>query len=386
MMLLVVVGIVLVGGGCRSRPSFAIEGAEPVHLELVRSELRFLGWARILADSHYVDTMWRWIQSGNHRTFAYAYLVKDLGGTLLSEEEWIQWRDSIFQFAPSAMRLLLNRFYHYFAQDPYVQDLYDTVLHRYPEGDSYLEGVVRDVARALGRLRKIMPEAELPTRLYTYVNFLAMPAVFVDSQIVAVALDLHLDPKFSFYQGTPHPLYLIRTFRPDYLKRNLLLAVLQDVFPPPEDAPHLLAWMVYWGKVLFTARVLMPEVPDSVWLAWTDRQYAWAQRYEPDIWGYLLDRKWLFETEYVRYRKFIVRGPTTPGLARESPGNLGWWIGLRIVEEFMEKQRERRPKWGVQDLWLFPDSTGERILQISGYRPVYGWQDRVRRFFSRFLP
>jgi hypothetical protein len=60
--------------------------------------------------------------------------------------------------------------------------------------------------------------------------------------------------------------------------------------------------------------------------------------------------------------KYVSEGPTTGGFPKESPGNLGQWIGYRIVKSYMEKQPDNL-------MALMNENDYKKILHDSGYKP-----------------
>jgi uncharacterized protein YjaZ len=54
------------------------------------------------------------------------------------------------------------------------------------------------------------------------------------------------------------------------------------------------------------------------------------------LWKYLVDEKLLFKIDELTTKNLLGDGPFTPGLPEKGPDRLGQFIGLRIIEKFME--------------------------------------------------
>ncbi|MBK8443668.1 MAG: hypothetical protein IPL35_09760 [Sphingobacteriales bacterium] len=72
----------------------------------------------------------------------------------------------------------------------------------------------------------------------------------------------------------------------------------------------------------------------------------------------------LYETESRKVDKYVHEAPTSSGMPPESPGNIGSWIGWRIVDSYMKKN----PNLSLEALIQMKD--GQQILQASGYKPL----------------
>lgn len=252
-------------------------------------------------------------------------------------------------------------------QDPYMQELYDSVKVAFPT--EFVQKKVKELHTALRKLKAIYPN--MPDyQIYTYVAPFVYKC-FVDSNILAWELDMYLGPKFKYYPSLHYPLYMIRKFRHEYMVPDMLKVIMENLFPPPDPMPHLLAHMIYNGKILYVIEQLLPEYHDTILIGWEGKKWEWVKQYEADLWEYFLKHDLLYNNEYIKYRKYVQDGNTTAGLPPESPGNIGTWIGWQIVRAYMEKH----PETTLYELLTHPDTTGQYILQASGYRPKAGWLD-----------
>ena len=61
---------------------------------------------------------------------------------------------------------------------------------------------------------------------------------------------------------------------------------------------------------------------------------------EDQMWDYLLKNDLLFSSDQFTIRKLVGEAPFTSYFTSESPGRAAAWIGFRIIESFMDKNRE----------------------------------------------
>lgn len=62
------------------------------------------------------------------------------------------------------------------------------------------------------------------------------------------------------------------------------------------------------------------------------------------MWATLIEKKKVFSENFDDLNHYTEDGPFTPGFPKESPGKAGVYIGLKIVESFMEKILQLRLK------------------------------------------
>jgi hypothetical protein len=77
----------------------------------------------------------------------------------------------------------------------------------------------------------------------------------------------------------------------------------------------------------------------------------------------MLDHKDLFSSDSQLIHKYLNDAPFTAPISQDSPGRLGTWIGLQIIESYMQSHPE------IDLPTLMRESNYQKILQNSGYRP-----------------
>ncbi|HBC79027.1 MAG TPA: gliding motility protein GldB, partial [Bacteroidales bacterium] len=77
----------------------------------------------------------------------------------------------------------------------------------------------------------------------------------------------------------------------------------------------------------------------------------------------LIENDLIFKTDQFTIRKLVGEAPFTSYFTNESPGRAAVWLGFRIVESFMNKNRGR-------DLELLMNNTNvQEILEKAKYDP-----------------
>jgi uncharacterized protein YjaZ len=90
---------------------------------------------------------------------------------------------------------------------------------------------------------------------------------------------------------------------------------------------------------------------------------AWVKQNEGLIWAFMIENEALYSSEPDFKKKFILESPFTSYFGQDSPPRLGAYIGYRIVDSYMQKNRDITP----ESLMLEMNTTG--ILKESRYKP-----------------
>jgi hypothetical protein len=250
-----------------------------------------------------------------------------------------------------------------FSADKYTQALIDSVLVRYPATynfDSLL-------APAFKRYRYYFPADTLPkvrTYLtgYTRQGQQTMDPYFTTPEFAGIGLHYFMGPEFKFYP-TDIPKFVRRRFVAPYIPVALMLQYVAAKQPRlnEKQRPTLLAAMVHGGMRYYALDALLPDMPDSVKLAYSAAQLQYAQNNLPQIWNKLLPQ--LYDQDYLKYKDYVADAPFTRPLGMESPGRLGQYVGLCIVRKYMAQH----PAVTLPQLLQRTDY--ETILKESGFRP-----------------
>jgi uncharacterized protein YjaZ len=122
--------------------------------------------------------------------------------------------------------------------------------------------------------------------------------------------------------------------------------------------------MISEGRILYVLDKILPDEPDSVKTHYSKAQIEWCEKNEKSIWSFFIENKLLFTDAPDILSKYTGEGPTTSGFPKESPGNIGQYIGLQIVKSYMNKNKEATIKS------LLAERDLKQLFKASGYKPA----------------
>jgi hypothetical protein len=248
-----------------------------------------------------------------------------------------------------------------FLSDSYIRRIQDSINFHFANTSD----VEQDLTQALKYYKYYFPQAVIPKVVAVNSGF-ALGAFTYGKDLLAVGLDLYMGPNNIDYDSAGIYQYLQHKMRREYIARNSMEVLYNLNFggDDMERGETLIEGMVEKGKKMYFLSYVLPDAPDSMIVGYTDKQTKWCEANEYEIWKFLNDKDMLYKNNYMDQKRYLDEGPTTPGMPAGAPGNIGTWIGLQIVNKFMN---ETDHKISIQDLIVKYDA--KAILNKAKYRP-----------------
>ena len=220
--------------------------------------------------------------------------------------------------------------------------------------------IEKEVSDAYTNIHYYFPEVKLP-EVYFFVSGFNR-SIMMNNQFIAIGTDYYLGSDYPAYIGLTYE-YAIKNMRRECLATDLVSATLFRMFPMNSSQYRLLDNMLFRGKVLYLMSVFMSnEKPEGI-IGYNAKEMKWCLTNEKHIWAAIIDQQHLFSTDVMLIKKYMNDAPFTATISQESPGRLGAWIGLRIVESYMRKNTNV----SLRD--LMNENNYQKMLEQSDYRP-----------------
>lgn len=240
--------------------------------------------------------------------------------------------------------------------NPLWRELYQEVQKKYSNFDKEKEGI-EDLFR---HIKYYYPKTKTPkvvTLIYEMDD--NYKAIYTDT-VVLISLEMYLGKKHKFYEYYD---YQEQTFEPSQILPDIVQDFSHTKVKPPVEK-DLLSLMIYSGKQLYLKDVLLPDFSDEDKICYTVEQLQWCQENEINMWRFILEKEFLYDTDSKMGPRFINPAPFSKfGLAsdNETPGRVGTWFGWQIVRSFMENN-----DIPLQQMLLMSE---KEIFQKSKYKP-----------------
>ena len=230
-----------------------------------------------------------------------------------------------------------------------------------------LSGIKEDLQKNLRYVKYYYPSFQMPTVLTSVESLnpenpdeIYGTTYYQDTLIISLQMFLGAD--YPAYDPTLYPDYLRRRFEPVFIVPNSLRAIAGELYRDTSESGTLVEQMIEKGKQWWLLKKFLPGTPDSLITGYTARQQKWIAEEEGNIWGYINQNENLFSVEQVAIQTYLGEAPFTPTLPQAAPGNIGPWIGMRIVGQFEAQNKDLT----VQQILRTP---AKRLFERSRYKP-----------------
>lgn len=184
--------------------------------------------------------------------------------------------------------------------------------------------------------------------------------LMVANNMIVIPLETFLGPKAKYRPQYPN--YLLQRFDKPYIVPSIL-TILSKKYNTIDPNDHtLLGDMIYYGKSYEFTRAMLPNVADSLVIAYADSNMTKTWVSQDLVWGYFIDNKLLYETNDRIKDKYLGDRPVVFEIGNECPGRIAQWLGWRIVTKY----RTENPTISLIDLMKNPNA--QDIFEKSKYK------------------
>ena len=199
------------------------------------------------------------------------------------------------------------------------------------------------VKRGLQFVHYYFPAYKLPGKIITFIGPVNSYGNIITANALAVGLQLYMGKDYPLYLSNEgqqmYPLFVSRRFEPVYIPVNCMKNIIDDMYPNASMGAPLVDQMVESGKRQYVLDKLLPETADTLKTGYTKAQLEGCYASETSIWSFFVQNNLLYNTDPDMTRDYMSDGPNTQALGKESPGNIGQFVGTQIVNKWMRKNK-----------------------------------------------
>ncbi|OJU56148.1 MAG: hypothetical protein BGN96_14945 [Bacteroidales bacterium 45-6] len=244
--------------------------------------------------------------------------------------------------------------------DKYFSDttllkIYDDAVKKFDN----VEKIENELSLANEHLWSIYPGKQLP-RLSMHVSGFKQNVIVTDS-VISLSIDKYLGSDYPIYKDFFYD-YQRAQMKPEFVVRDYLKAYIISNLLPESKTQDLVSAMIREGKCLYAISQLLPDTDPESLIGYNGKQLKWCKNNERAVWRGTIERKFLYNTEYLIISKYMDDAPYTSLISPLSPGKIGAWMGLQIVESFVAKN----PKVRIPEIMQMDE---HKLLELSKYVP-----------------
>ncbi len=247
-----------------------------------------------------------------------------------------------------------------FCTDKLNNEVYTQTMSVFPDVNDLTE----KLETAFRHYLFYFPEKEIPAVFTCITGF--NNSIITGDSVLGIGLDRYLGADCKYYPMLGIYKYISARMTPENIVPDCIYGWgssewnYRDMSYP---AFNLLSEIIHEGKMKYFGKCMMPSEPDEVIFGFTPEQMKFCENNEGQMWTYLIENDLLFSTDQLTIRKFTGEAPFTSFFTNESPGKAAVWIGFRIVESYMMKNRN------IQLSGLMSETDFSKILEGAKYSP-----------------
>jgi hypothetical protein len=247
-----------------------------------------------------------------------------------------------------------------FCTDKQNNEVYAMTSNLYPD----IKTIETGLQGAFRYYLYYFPKRKVPAVFTCITGF--NTSIITGDSVLGIGLDRYLGANCKYYPELEIYEYLAVRMTPENIVPDCmfgLAASLWDFSTLKYKNDNVLAEIIHNGKLKYFEKCMLPEVTDELIFGFTANQLKFCQNNESQMWQYLVENDLLFSTDQLTIRKLTGEAPFTSYFTNQSPGRAAAWIGFRIVESYMSKNKNVNP----EDLMNNTDV--QAILEGARYDP-----------------
>lgn len=324
--------LILIFLACKSKPAAPDVSKIPVKLEVIRFEDAFFG-----LDTNHLEEALNELDR-NYPGFAKDFLFNIMGTTPSN--------------AASDIKSFSNSY----------RLMYDSVKKNFTN----LQPIITQVETGLKYVSYYFPNYKVPKKLVTFIGPINSYGNIITTDALAVGLQMYMGRNYSLYASDMgqqlYPTYLSRRFEQAYIPVNCMNNIIEDLYPNKSLGLALIDQLVETGKRQYLLDCFLPNFSDSLKLGYTQLQLMECNKNEANIWAFFIQNNLLYVTEPEITKEYMNEGPSTPALGASFPGFMGKYVGLQLVQKYMERHPDL-------ELAKLMDTPARKIFEEAKYKP-----------------
>lgn len=239
------------------------------------------------------------------------------------------------------------------------RQLFDTINIVFPE----TQKINKSLDNLFQHIKYQNNEFYIPEKIYYFASALnGFVAPIQNEKNMGVGLDMFLGKDFWAYRSIGIPDYALTKFSAEQIPVWVAKAIYEDKYPFKFTDLNLLEIMLAQGKEIYFLTNVLPSFPLHQIFGYTKEQLTWAEQNEALIYNTFIQNELLYNKEQQKIMRFVNDGPNTPGFDMESPGNIGTFIGYKIILSYA-----KRTKLSLVE--VLNTSNAQEILKKANYKP-----------------
>lgn len=239
-----------------------------------------------------------------------------------------------------------------FAKDDHIKRIHQEMMDASSDREE-LNGQIVDMFKYL---KYHVPNSRLPINIVYWNSLFTNSAVSSDS-VIGVGVERYLGASkyYDSLPSPPHYVYIKEKYKPQFMKSDIAKSWLGENVVQKHQSETFLDELIYQGIVMYGVDAMLPNEEGANKMRYSEADYEWALEKERVTWEFMVKQNLIYSTDPTLIRDYFNVAPFTQGLPEKAPGQIGVFIGWRIVKSYMDK---------------YPDVSLEDLLAEKDYQKI----------------
>ncbi len=238
-----------------------------------------------------------------------------------------------------------------------MREVYDTISLKYRDFDNF----EKQLKNTFSKWQDIFVQPP-PNKIITLFSGFNYGVISQDSMLI-IGLDFFLGSNSKFYSYLQDPEYIRMQKESKFLLSYVLESWVNFNFSNYNMKSDFLSQMIYKGKIMYVINNLIPSSSIEDQFRFSKNEMSWCENNEFAIWSYFIENDLLFSTQQREFLSYLNPAPFARGMPRESPGRISYFIGYKIVSNYMRYNSD------INIEKLMKETNAQLILKKSKYKP-----------------
>ena len=265
--------------------------------------------------------------------------------------------NALFKSNLADSSVFFSRLINYYSE-PTLKSLYNDAITGYYTNSSAIERLEKELSYGFAQLKRLFPSIQIPA-VYLHVSGLQQNIIVADS-LLSFSIDKYLGDDYPLYMDYFND-YQRKDMIPERIVKDGLRAWLSSEYPLQGQNNDLLDRMIYEGKIIYVLIQAGDSYSFQQIMSMTENDYKWCLRNESVMWKTILKQIQSETPDAMTTAKYFQPSPSR-FFSEDAPGNLGNFIGYRIVACYMKQTKSTCEE-------LIHNNNAQDILKKSKYKP-----------------
>ena len=231
--------------------------------------------------------------------------------------------------------------------------VYDVVLDEFKNTDD----IQQELTYAFKTIKFYYPDFNVP-EVYFITTGLG-DSWFINDDIVVIGLDSFLGDKCKWAPRLPQ--YLLDTYTRNNISAKIIHEILNRYIKVDKSNNTLISKALDYGRLACCTKLALPKVSEESVLEMTSENFHFLDKNVNYIMSFFIENNLLYNQEYNTIRTYVGVGPFTRQLGDNYPGNVGGYLGYKIIKKYILSHKN------VNFRDLLEDLDSNKILNSSNF-------------------